>query len=135
LEVANKNAEKLAVEVEFFHLDFLQSSTWPSLGLFDLVLSNPPYIPRKESLLMPDHVLDYEPDVALFVADEDPLIFYRQILAFCQEHLRKPGALFLEINQYLGEEVVDLLKASGMFREVVLQKDLSGNDRMVIAKK
>ncbi len=113
-------------------MDFLNEENWKLLSKFDIIVSNPPYIKISESTSMAKHVLDHEPHLALFVPDEDALIFYKKIAAFGQSHLKNPGLVFLEINQLLGDGVVYTF-SSEQYR-AHLRKDLHGNDRMVKAE-
>ena len=101
-------------------------------GSFDLVVSNPPYIPVKERDSMDANVREFEPASALFVPDEDPLVFYRHIAGFGQKALHPGGMLYLEIHENFGQQVTGLLQKSG-FEKVTLRKDINGKDRMVRA--
>ncbi|MCI5081031.1 MAG: peptide chain release factor N(5)-glutamine methyltransferase, partial [Saprospiraceae bacterium] len=96
IEVARQNAVLNRVEVAFKKADILNRKNWQELGEYDLIVSNPPYIPNKEQSLMPEHVLGYEPGLALFVEDDDPLIFYKAVTDFAKAHLRANGWLFFE---------------------------------------
>lgn len=131
LAVASKNAVTLDADIRFQQFDFLEESNWPELPVFDVIVSNPPYIKQSEQSAMAKHVLDFEPSLALFVPDEDALVFYRKIAAFGKTHLSKGGALFLEINEALGKETVSLYEREGYATE--LRKDLQGKDRMIRA--
>lgn len=133
LEVAKENARRLEVAVRFYHLDILQETTWEPLPVFDLIVSNPPYIPTAEQELMDEHVLEHEPPLALFVENEDPLLFYKKITSFALKHLKKGGYLFFETNAFNAAEVVDLMKKKG-FTSLQIEKDLNGKDRMVRGK-
>lgn len=132
LNLAYENATANDVIVRFYHINILKQPDWDVK--FDIIVSNPPYVLESEKSTMDANVLNYEPAMALFVPDDDPLIFYRHIAQFAQKQLVEGGQLFFEINQKMGKEVVALLKNSG-FNEVELRKDLSGNDRFVRAKK
>ena len=114
---------------ELWQMDFLNEANWDPLTVFDIIVSNPPYVKKSEQDSMAKHVLDFEPAIALFVPDEDPLIFYRKIALFSKTHLHKSGSLFLEINETLGKEVVYLFESAGYIAE--LKKDLQGKDRML----
>jgi release factor glutamine methyltransferase len=129
LEVAKRNAAALEADIDFVLLDFLDDSGWHLLPVFDTIISNPPYIRQSERSDMAIHVVDHEPSIALFVPDEDALLFYRKIALFAREHLVKDGMIFLEINEKLGAETVDLYKSHGFAAE--LRKDLQGKDRML----
>jgi release factor glutamine methyltransferase len=130
LEVAKENALRLEVPVIFYQLDILLETAWEQLPVFDLIVSNPPYIPIKEQELMDQHVLEYEPSLALFVENEDPLLFYKKITAFALTHLKKGGYLFFETNAFNAGEVLDFMEKKG-FTSVQIEKDLNGKDRMV----
>lgn len=132
LEVAKENAEQLGASVQYVLLDILDSNSWAQLPGFDIVVSNPPYIPRREAGLLPEHVLHHEPSLALFVADEDPLLFYRRISEFALQKLSATGLLLFECNEFNASEVADLLRNGG-FSDVELLRDLSGADRIVKA--
>lgn len=131
LAVARKNAATLDAGVHFQQFDFLEEGNWPELPVFDVIVSNPPYVKQSEQFSMTKHVLDFEPSLALFVPDEDALIFYRKIAAFGKTHLSKGGSIFLEINEALGKETVSLYEQEGYTTE--LRKDLQGKDRMIKA--
>ena len=99
---------------------------------YDIIVSNPPYVRELEKAEIKDNVLKYEPHVALFVEDKDPLVFYRHIARLAVNNLTTGGQLFFEINEYLGKETVSLLKQLG-FKDIELKKDMFGKDRMVRA--
>jgi len=131
LDVARKNAEANSVDVTFLKQSILD----PRLDLeldFDIIVSNPPYVRELEKKEIKKNVADHEPHLALFVPDEDPLLFYRAIAYFANRRLTKNGSLYLEINQYLGAETQSLLKAHN-FSEIELRKDIFDNDRMIKA--
>ncbi len=130
LEIAKQNARNQNVLVEFIHADILQIK---NLGMaFDLIVSNPPYVRNMEKKEMKGNVLQHEPELALFVSDTDPLLFYRHITELAKNNLKEKGGLYFEINQYLGKETEQLLKDQN-FSEIELRKDVFGNDRMVKA--
>lgn len=132
LHVAMKNAVNHETEINFQLLDFLDENKWQELGLFNIIISNPPYIKTGESKSMSEHVLQYEPHKALFVPDNDALIFYRKIAAFATTHLKPGGKVYVEINQQLGKETAAVFTEKG-FTNVELLKDMSGNERFVKA--
>lgn len=132
LEVAAKNALALTAVVALKNMDFLDQTQWDQIGEIDLIVSNPPYIMESEKATMEAHVLDQEPHMALFVSDEDPLLFYRNIAQFGQTHLSTNGMVYLEINQAKGKEVCELFESMGYYTE--LKQDLTGKDRMVKAQ-
>jgi release factor glutamine methyltransferase len=130
LAVAGQNATALGATIGLLKTDFLDRGQWGSLPPVRWLVSNPPYIPLKERGSMASHVVDAEPALALFVPDDDPLIFYRALGEFAG---MRPGAvLFLEVHEGLGGDVRELLLGLGAV-EVVLRKDLQGKDRMIKA--
>lgn len=132
LAAANTNSTKLGAHLSFIQLDFLKDSL--QLEPVDLIVSNPPYIRNSEKELMKSNVLNYEPHQALFVSDQDPLIFYKAIASKGIALLKESGKVFVEINEHFGNEVKDLFEFSG-FNEVKIIKDLDGKDRIVAAHK
>lgn len=137
LIVAKENASENKVDVEFIQLDILNKDSWNSVSKFrdgilnfDIIVSNPPYVRNMEKADMKNNVLKFEPEFALFVEDNDPFIFYRNIAKFAVRYLSKEGQLFFEINQYLGKEMFQLLEDFN-FKHVELKKDLFGKDRMI----
>ena len=128
IEVAKDNISENEVEVSLFCGDLLIENL-PEND-YDLIVSNPPYITEKEKLQMDKNVLDFEPHLALFVSDNDPLLFYNRIIFLAKKHLKKGGKLFFEINENYGNEVTKLLMASG-FGNAKIEKDLQDKDRMV----
>lgn len=130
IEIAKQNAVQNKVEIQFIHMDILQVKTLENK--FDIIISNPPYVREIEKKEINNNVLKNEPHVALFVSDENPLIFYNKIADLAKKHLNTNGLLFFEINQYLGKETKTLLHEKG-FKNVELKKDLFGNDRMIKA--
>ena len=132
LALADENANLNQVEIRWQEQDILNQEAWTSLPIFDLIISNPPYIPLREQVLMPAQVTQHEPHLALFVPDEDPLLFYRAIAAFAQIHLNPNGFLFFECNEYNALEL-KLLLESMAWSDVVLKEDLSGKLRMIRA--
>ena len=132
LITASRNAYRMNADVEFKRIDILNESEWSQLADFQIIVSNPPYIPNFEKVLMEDNVLSYEPHLALFVEDEKPLIFYEKIANFAKKHLLTEGSLFFECNEFNAAEVVEMLKEKG-FKNVELRRDMSGKDRMIRA--
>ncbi|HWB92382.1 MAG TPA: peptide chain release factor N(5)-glutamine methyltransferase [Puia sp.] len=132
LAVASRNAAALDARVEFRELDFLAGTSWDHLPKPDCLVSNPPYIPYSERGSMAAHVVDNEPALALFVPNEDALVFYRALGKFARQQLPAKGALYAEIHEDLGTAVRETLLAEGA-KEVILRKDLQGKDRMVKA--
>lgn len=132
LYVASENARINNVSVSFTKMDVLEFQHFDKF--FDIIVSNPPYIKESEKLVMSKNVIDFEPHMALFVSDDDSLIFYNRIADIANQQLKKNGLLYFEINQLKGLEVVRLLEDK-CFVNVELKKDISGNDRMVRAMK
>ena len=132
LTMARQNAQSLAASVEFKLQDIFSWQT--SQGSWDVIVSNPPYVTEEEKKEMANHVLDYEPHLALFVPNDDALKYYEALADFALERLTPSGYLCLEINQYFGTQTVELLFSKG-FQEVKLLKDFKGNDRMIVAQK
>ena len=130
LAVAKRNSESNSVNVTFLQQDILAAETLPEQ--FDVIVSNPPYVRNLEKAEIKQNVLDYEPHLALFVDDNDALVFYRKIALLAKANLPKNGKLYFEINQYLGKETLGMLEDFG-FTNVVLRKDIYGNDRMTSA--
>lgn len=132
LETAKRNAKNLKVEVAFSKLDFLDENNWTKLGSdFDLIVSNPPYIPIQEKHLMPANVVNNEPEIALFVENDSALIFYEKIKAFAERHLKKGGYIALELNEFNAEAVKSLYEED--YSNVNLIKDMQGKNRMLFA--
>lgn len=138
LAIARENAGRLlgpqATGIDLLPGDILDRNTWTALPSFDVVVSNPPYIPAAEKHLVPEHVHAHEPWLALFVDHDDPLLFYRVIAEFALEKLLPGGALFFECNEFNAADAAAMLREKG-FLHVQLQKDLSGADRMIAARK
>jgi release factor glutamine methyltransferase len=131
LETAKRNADNNNVEVLFLLQNILETETLKDK--FDIIVSNPPYVRNLEKEEIKKNVLDYEPHLALFVEDNDALVFYQKIAQLAQENGAKNGQLYFEINQYLGEEMKDLLEKMN-FKNIELKKDIYGNDRMISCK-
>ena len=131
LRVGKINAEKNEVKVKFLQVDFLNELAWENFGLFDVIVSNPPYISRGEQAEMSTSALSFEPKMALFPASEDVLIFYRKIAEFAREHLAEGGKIYLECNEFNASEVLAIFKKKG-YDKVDLRKDLQGKDRMLV---
>lgn len=135
LAVAQQNSETLVGgDTRFFHGNALKKQDWQNLPALDIVISNPPYIPAAERTLVPAHVLNHEPHLALFVTDDDPLLFYRVIAGMSLEKLKSGGRIFFECNEFNAGEVAEMLGQSG-FTSIESRKDICGADRMVRAVK
>lgn len=133
IKVAQKNAVINKADVTFLNDSILEPTILNSDKYkFDVIVSNPPYVRNLEKQEIKKNVLCHEPHLALFVEDDDALIFYRSITEYALNHLKKDGVLYFEINQYLGKETVALIEQLG-FSSVELRKDMSGNDRMIKA--
>ena len=130
LLIAKQNAILNKVTIEFIELDILNAESLPQE--YDVIISNPPYVRELEKEEIKNNVLENEPHLALFVADENPLIFYNKIADLAKKQLSENGMLFFEINQYLGKETINMLVKKG-FKNIQLKKDLFGNDRMIQA--
>lgn len=132
LEVAKHNAKLNGVEVEFIFNDILsqKNNNQQPITNFDIIVSNPPYICISEKESMNKNVLEYEPHLALFIENDDPLLFYKAICDYALKHLNKDGKIYFEINQSLGSETKNLLENKG-FKNVDLIKDLSNNNRIL----
>ena len=132
MSLANENAISLDLDVEFLQHDILSKD-----GLtkeWDIIVSNPPYIPVKEKSQMAKHVLEHEPELALFTTDDNPLVFYEKIADFAVEKLSKNGWLYLEIHESKAESVIQILE-NRKFKETTVRKDLQGKDRMIRCKR
>lgn len=129
LEIAKKNAEFHQANIEFIQQDYLNTKLEEN---YDIIISNPPYIGIEENIEIEDSVKGFEPNIALFSPTSDALIFYKKIAKDGEKYLNENGMIFLEINQKLGKETLELFSN---YSESRLIKDLSGNDRFVLAKK
>ena len=132
LLIAESNAKVLNLKVHFQRFDALNWQEFKFEQKFDVIVSNPPYIPNSDKTLMHKNVLDFEPGLALFVANESPLLFYEKIADFALENLSESGALYFEIHERFGSETIKMLKIKG-FLNVFLRQDLQGKDRMLKA--
>ena len=132
LDVAKQNAVLNEVEVKFIEADILNPSNFNLQPVIEIIISNPPYVTLYDKSQMHTNVTDFEPHTALFVPEDNPLLFYKAIADFAVEKLKPNGLLFLEINESLGIETVEMLKIKG-FKNIELRKDMSGRDRMIKA--
>lgn len=132
LSIAEDNARFNQTQVQFFQTDILKDEL-PNRQ-WSLIISNPPYIPRSESSEIESRVKYFEPELALFVPDDDPLLFYRVIAKKAYETLEQDGLLMFEIHRDFAAECVELIVASG-FSDLIVKKDITGNDRMILARK
>ena len=131
LVVAKENAKTNGVDINFFRQDILKTTTLPKV---DVIVSNPPYILESEKELMLDNVLEYEPNLALFVADNNPLLFYKKIGELAVKSLNCGGNLYFEINEKYGNEILEMLRKIG-FVDIALKKDINEKNRMLKATK
>ena len=132
LQIAETNAKLNQVEVDFILQNILEVDDLTQQ--FDIIVSNPPYVRNLEKHEISKNVLDYEPHLALFVEDNDALLFYRKIALLAQKNLSENGLLFFEINQYLGKETMELVQKLN-FKNIQLKQDVYGNDRMILCEK
>jgi release factor glutamine methyltransferase len=133
LLVAKKNAVQLDAAVDFFLIDFLKKEEWETLSEYDIIVSNPPYIPINEKEILAKNVTDFEPEIALFVDDNDPFIFYKNISKFAKSHLKENGKIYVEVHEEYASEVKNLFEKAGFISEI--KKDIYGKERMVKALK
>ena len=131
LLIAQKNAELNNLKINFEQVDILKNLNLNEK--WDVIVSNPPYIPENEKIEISQNVLDFEPHLALFVPEIDPLVFYKKIADFGKAHLNENGSLFFEIHYTKANQIIELLKSLGYF-EIELRKDIYKNDRMIKAK-
>lgn len=134
LDVARRNGAKYAPEVEFLRGDALADFDKLFTEKFDAVVSNPPYIPSKDIAMMRPNVVDYEPHLALFVPDDDPLLFYRAIARTSRALLHADGRLYFEIYESLVAEMCEMLRAEG-YVDIAVREDFRGKARMICARR
>lgn len=136
LKIAKKNEKLNNVSIEFIETDILNAEhldVFETPQKFDVIVSNPPYVRHLEKEEMKDNVLSHEPHLALFVENDEALVFYKAISQFAQQNLKKGGKLYFEINQYLGDEMKTLM-SDYKFENIELKQDLFGNDRMIFGE-
>ena len=133
LEVAKSNAIKNNVVVNFLNLDILSNNQ--QLCTYNIIISNPPYVLNSEAKQMDARVLEHEPHVALFVEDNDPIIFYKRIIDLCNEHLEENGFLYFELNPLYALDVKNYANASKIFNFTEVLNDMSGKQRFLKAQK
>ena len=131
LIIAKKNADNLGAHIRFIKNNFLNEGTWHQLGDYDILVSNPPYIPGKEKERLSKNVTKFEPDIALFVPNDDPFIFYNKIAGFALRHLKMPGKIFVEIHENYAGEVHKIFTSYDF--KVEIKKDIYGKERMIKA--
>lgn len=130
LSIAKENALLNKASVNFMQFDILNRADWDRSIKFDVIISNPPYIPRSEQKKMSANVLDFEPHLALFVKNDDPLIFYKEIIYYATRHLNENGGLYFECNEFNASKIYDFGLENG-FNKGFLEKDLQGKNRMI----
>jgi release factor glutamine methyltransferase len=130
METTRRNAVRNNADISVFQCNILNITSETELPGLDIIVSNPPYVLEKERKAMSKNVLDHEPGLALFVSDDDPLIFYSRIADFALIHLNAGGSLYFEINEAYGNECSAMLHEKG-FSETELKKDIHGKDRMI----
>lgn len=130
LNVARRNGSHLNVRVDFQGINFLDEAQQKSLPTVDIIVSNPPYIPVRNKEEMKANVINYEPHTALFVPNDDALLFYKAIAHFAKKRLYANGSVYLEIHENLGKEIAALFRNEG-YQNIELRKDMQGKDRMV----
>lgn len=126
----SNNSFKVTSKIQFQQINFLDSTSWQVLPKFDIIISNPPYIKQSETAQMQQNVLQYEPHEALFVPNNNALIFYKAIAQFAKNHLKPNGSVYVEINEALGKETEAVFTNEGF--KTMLRKDLQGKDRMIL---
>ena len=131
LLVAKQNAQDQNVNINFLQLDFLNEKDWKTLPSFNIIVSNPPYIPENEKNKLGKNVVDYEPHIALFVTENDPFIFYKKMASFAEKHLKEKGKTFVEVHEDYSNEVQQIFAKKNFTTEI--KKDIYGRDRMVKA--
>ncbi len=131
VSVARENAQDHNTQIEFIVMDFLDEDNWSQLGMYDLLTSNPPYIPWSELPSMQKNVTEFEPGVALFVDNDMPIVFYEKLAAFGKQHLREGGKILVETHERFANQVLSHFNDNGYHGKTM--KDLHGKDRMVLA--
>lgn len=131
LSVAKKNAAALEEKISFIEIDFLNESLWNSLGVYAIIVSNPPYIPENEKDKLATNVTGFEPGIALFVENNYPFLFYDKIAKFAQSHLKSNGKIFVEIHEDFSKEIQKIFLQYNFKTEI--RKDIYGKERMIKA--
>jgi release factor glutamine methyltransferase len=130
LNIARRNGSALDIRIDFQGVDFLDAAQQKQLPTSDIIVSNPPYVPLKDKEAMQANVVRFEPHMALFVPNDDALLFYKALAQFGKVRLHKNGSIYMEIHENLGDAVVDLFRKEG-YTAIELRKDMQGKDRMV----
>jgi release factor glutamine methyltransferase len=131
LKIANTNATTLGINIKLVEVDFLSTAQTGILPIFDIIVSNPPYIPLTDKATMHRNVTDHEPAMALFVPDNDALIFYKAIARFAKKHLAENGVIYAEMHENLGEQVSTIFQLQGY--KTIIKTDMQGKERMIKA--
>jgi release factor glutamine methyltransferase len=131
LFVARKNAKELDAEIDFKLIDFLNTEEWGALLKYDIIVSNPPYIPIAEKQILAKNVADFEPGIALFVDNNDPYIFYKKIADFAKSHLQEKGKIYVEVHEEYAKNVKEIFEKAGFISKI--KKDIYGKERMLCA--
>ena len=131
LNVARINAKNHRVKMDIYRINFLDQDMWSHLGMFDIIVSNPPYISRSERSIMADNVLLYEPELALFPDGDDHLSFYKAISQFGRSHLNEGGLIYLELNEFHVDEIRDMFEED--YVQIEIKQDMQGRRRMLKA--
>ena len=130
LNVARINAKRFDVEFPVYKFDFLDEGYWENLSSYDLIVSNPPYVAHSEREKMDHHVLDYEPNLALFTPNDNYLIFYERVAAFAKSHLKPEGTIYMEMNEFKVSEIINVFAKAG-YKNIDTREDLQGKQRMI----
>ncbi len=133
LLVAKKNADVLNVDINFSEINFLDESQWSTFDNFDIIVSNPPYIPGNEKEKLAKNVTDFEPGIALFVSENDPYIFYKKIAAFARTHLKANGKIYVEVHEEYAKNIQQIFENYDF--SSAIKKDIYGKERMIKAFK
>jgi release factor glutamine methyltransferase len=133
LSVAKRNATELNAAIDFYQINFLKEDEWQGLSRYDIIASNPPYIPINEKEILSKNVTDFEPEIALFVENNDPFIFYKKISKFAKTHLKENGKIYVEVHEEYAKEVKVIFENAGFISEI--KKDMYEKERMVRGKK
>jgi len=133
LSVAKINAEELDATIDFFKVDFLNENEWEMLSRYDIIVSNPPYIPLNEKEILAKNVTEFEPAIALFVENNDPFIFYKKIAGFAKSHLKQSGEIYVEVHEEYAKEAGSIFESSGFLVEI--KNDIYGKQRMIKSTK
>ncbi len=132
LNVAKKNASTYRTVIDFTNIDFLDEKRWNELSVYDIMVSNPPYIPETEKTSLLRNVIEFEPRIALLVQNDEPFIFYKKIVRFAQSHLNKSGKIFVEIHENYADDVGRIFREYNLKTET--RKDIYGKERMIKAE-